>query len=47
MMSENLIELITIINESENPEEAVKIAYSIIMDYYEQHPELKAGVQGI
>lgn len=47
MMSENLIELLTIINESENPAEAVKIAYSIIMDYCEQHPELKVKVQRV
>ena len=47
MMSENLIELLKLIRDSENPDEAVKTAYATIMDYYEQHPELKAGVQGI
>lgn len=39
MLSENQIELLTIISESPNPEEAVKIAYKIIMDYIAQHPE--------
>lgn len=45
MMSENLIKLLELIRDSENPDEAVKTAYSIIMDFQEQQPELKAGVQ--
>ena len=45
MMSENLIKLLKLIRDSENPDEAVKTAYAIIMDYQKKHPELKAGVQ--
>ena len=39
MLSENQIELLTIINESKDPEKAVEVAYKIIMDYIAQHPE--------
>lgn len=47
MMSENLVKLLKLIRDSENPEEAVETAYAEIMNYYNQHPELKAEVQGV
>ena len=37
MMTENELELIKIIRENDNPEEAVKVFAAIILDFLKQH----------
>ena len=45
-MTTNEIELITIIRENDNPEQALMIATSIILDFLKQHEssEVQAAV---